>query len=104
MSSNDLCFVHFLLLAIYFLLKRLLSIAKKAPDKYSQMIVIGIFSMLFFQSFINIGMNLGLLPITGITLPLVSAGGSSMLSIMIALGIAHNISSKAIIKKSLEIK
>ncbi len=93
-----------LILAIFFLLKRLLVIASKAPDKFSQLISIGVFSMIFFQSAVNIGMNLGLLPITGITLPLVSAGGSSMLSIMIALGLVSNISSTTINKKGLEIK
>jgi rod shape determining protein RodA len=93
-----------LLVAIYFLLTHLLNIAKKAPDKFGQMIVIGVFSMIFFQVFVNIGMNLGLLPITGITLPLVSAGGSSMLATMIALGIVHNISLKTANNQSLEIK
>lgn len=93
-----------LLIAIFFLLSHLLTIARKAPDQFSQMIVIGVFSMLFFQIFVNIGMNLGLLPITGITLPLVSAGGSSMLATMIALGLVHNISLKTNNNQSLEIK
>lgn len=93
-----------LLTAIFFLLKHLLKIAKNAPNKYSQMIVIGVFSMIFFQSFVNIAMNLGLLPITGITLPLVSAGGSSILATMIALGIVSNISSNTVAKKPLEIR
>ncbi len=93
-----------LIISIFFLLKHLLKISKNAPDKFSQLIVIGVFSMLFFQTTINIGMNLGLLPITGITLPLVSAGGSSMLATLIALGIVHNISSRAVAKKRLEIK
>ena len=44
--------------------------------------------MLFFQVTINIGMNMGLFPVTGLPLPLVSAGGSSLLSTTIALGIA----------------
>ncbi len=60
--------------------------------------------MLFFQSAVNIAMNLGLLPITGITLPLVSAGGSSVLATMISLGICHNISTHSIPKRGLEIK
>ena len=48
----------------------------------------GVFTMLLSQTVIHIGMNMGLLPITGIPLPLVSAGGSSFVSTMIALGIA----------------
>ena len=47
--------------------------------------------MLLVQLFINIGMNIGISPVTGIPLPLVSAGGSSLWSIMIALGIVQNI-------------
>lgn len=93
-----------LLITIFFLLKHLLSIARYAPDKFSQLIIVGVFTMLFFQSAINIAMNLGLLPITGITLPLVSAGGSSVLATMISLGICHNISTHSVSKRGLEIK
>jgi len=93
-----------LLLTCFFLLKRLLTIAKHAPDKFSQLIIIGVFTMLFFQSSVTIAMNLGLLPITGITLPLVSAGGSSLLATLIGLGMVHNISLNSNLKISLEIK
>jgi len=55
-------------------------------------IAYGIFSLIFIQSLINIGMNIGLLPITGVTLPLVSQGGSSLIATMICLGIVSNIS------------
>jgi len=55
----------------------------------------GIFSYIFFQSIENIGMNLGLFPITGVTLPLFSYGGSSLLSTMISLGILENIAAKS---------
>ena len=60
-------------------------------DKY---IVAGILGMLIFQQIQNIGMTVGLLPITGITLPFVSYGGSSLLSYMIIVGILLNISVK----------
>ncbi|MEA3354917.1 MAG: FtsW/RodA/SpoVE family cell cycle protein [Patescibacteria group bacterium] len=93
-----------LITSLFFLLKRILKIAQSAPDKFSYYICIGVFSMIFFQSFVNIAMNLGVMPITGITLPLVSAGGSSILAVMISLGMVHNISSHSISKKSLEIK
>ena len=49
--------------------------------------------MLLFQQIQNIGMNIGLLPITGITLPFISYGGSSLMSYMIVIGIILNISS-----------
>jgi len=93
-----------LLITFFFLLKHLLNIAKHAPDKFSQLITVGMFTMLFFQVTVNIAMNLGLLPITGITLPLVSAGGSSVLATMIALGIIHNISTNSSLKQGLVIR
>ena len=60
----------------------------KDIDKY---VAIGILAMLMYQQIQNIGMNIGLLPITGITLPFMSYGGSSTLSYMLALGIILNI-------------
>ena len=60
-------------------------------DKY---IIAGIVGMLLFQQIQNIGMTVGLLPITGITLPFVSYGGSSLLSYMLIVGILLNISVK----------
>lgn len=93
-----------LIASIFFLLKRILKIAENAQDKFSHYICIGVFSMLLFQSFINIAMNFGIMPITGITLPLVSAGGSSILATMISLGMVHNISLCSVSKKSLEIR
>ena len=60
-------------------------------DKF---IVAGILGMLIFQQIQNIGMTVGLLPITGITLPFVSYGGSSLLSYMLIVGILLNISLK----------
>lgn len=73
------------------LLGRILSIAFGSSDRYGKFLAIGVFSQFFIQVFINIGMNLGILPITGITLPLVSYGGSSILSSFIALGIIISI-------------
>ena len=81
-----------LLLAYFFLLKRLLLISRQAPDQFGRLLGAGIFTLIFFQFTVNVGMNLGLLPITGITLPLVSSGGSSLLAIAIALGLGHNLS------------
>lgn len=93
-----------LLIAYFMLLKHLLNIARHAPDQFSCLIVIGVFSLLAFQALVNISMNLGLLPITGITLPLVSSGGSSILATMMALGLVNNISSYQTHKQPLEIK
>ena len=61
-------------------------------EKY---MITGFLGLLLYQQFQNIGMLIGLLPITGITLPLLSYGGSSMLSYMIVFGIIMNTSRKA---------
>lgn len=82
-----------LLIIVYFLLLwRLLKTARLAKDKYGFLIALGVFSFLFAQVFINLGMNLGLVPITGLTLPLISYGGSSLAAILICLGTVVNIS------------
>ncbi len=72
----------------------ILKIAKNTRNKKEKYTVIGILAMLLYQQIQNIGMNLGLLPITGITLPFISYGGSSLASYMIAIGIILNISKK----------
>ncbi len=92
-ASNFGLFGSFLLLSlIVFLDTKIIMLAQKKildTDKY---ILIGIVSMLLFQQIQNIGMTVGLLPITGITLPFISYGGSSLLSYMIIVGILMNIS------------
>ncbi|MFA7660093.1 MAG: FtsW/RodA/SpoVE family cell cycle protein [Anaerovoracaceae bacterium] len=72
-------------------LYRMLRIARNAKDLFGSLIVIGIFGMFFFQIFENVGMTMGLMPVTGITLPFISAGGSSVVTNMIALGLVLNI-------------
>lgn len=88
----------------FFLLLRVLNLAKNSSDNLAYLICIGVFSLLFIQIFVNIGMNLGLLPITGITLPLISYGGSSLISTMIALGIIENIARAKRKEETVEIR
>ena len=83
-----------LVLIIIFFDLTLINIAKKAKNNTDKFTVIGITSMLIFQQFQNIGMTLGIVPITGITLPFISYGGSSLLSYMFVLGILFSIDSK----------
>lgn len=66
-------------------------VARRAPDGFARTVAFGITGWLSLQAVINIGTVVGLLPITGMTLPLVSAGGSSLLSTMVALGILVSI-------------
>lgn len=91
-TAEELGFVGAgLLLTVYFvLIMRIFRISGKTKDQTQRLLLVGLATMIFAQVFINVGMNLGILPVTGITLPLVSYGGSSVLSIMIALGMASS--------------
>ena len=55
------------------------------------MIAAGVVAILMFQVFVNVGMNIGIMPITGVTLPMMSYGGSSVLFTFLALGAAMNV-------------
>ena len=81
-----------LLLSLYALLVwRGLRILTMAKNLYGALIAGGVVAMLLFQVFINVGMNVGIMPITGIPLPLFSYGGSSALSILLAIGLLQSI-------------
>jgi len=80
-----------LLLLYLFLIYRLILIAYHAKDLFGTLIVIGIASMFMFHLLVNVGMTIGIMPITGIPLPLLSYGGSSMLVNLASLGLALNI-------------
>lgn len=94
----------FILLGLYiFLLWRILKIAQNAKYDSAKLFCIGVFSMLLFQIFINVGMNLGIVPIAGVTLPFLSYGGSSILATMICLGMIESIARFQKKQKTLEI-
>lgn len=91
-ASNFGLFGSLLLLALLFYFDfHLLKIALRVKNPTHRFLVIGSFGMLLFQQLQNIGMTLGLLPIMGITLPLISYGGSSLLSYLILIGMIFNI-------------
>ena len=71
-------------------------IAIKNNSNINKYVIGGIVGMLIYQQFQNIGMTIGLMPITGITLPFISYGGSSLLSYMIMVGIIFNISNETL--------
>lgn len=80
------------LFALYIiLLWRCLRVAEAARDTFGQAIAVAFSAMLFYQAFVNIGMNIGIMPVTGITLPLVSQGSSSLWTYLIGLGILQSI-------------
>lgn len=71
-----------------------LKIAKNAPDVFGRLVAVGITSWIIFQSLINISAISGLIPLTGVTLPFISYGGTSLVFSMVAVGILLNISRK----------
>jgi len=80
------------LLGLYLLIVlRLLRAAKEAKDKIGALVIVGALSLFLFHVLINIGMNLGLLPIAGIPLPFISAGGSSLISFFAIMALCMNI-------------
>ncbi len=86
--------VLFLLILFAFLFWRLIKIALGSLNNFSRLFASGFAIMIFSQMIINIGMNIAILPITGLTLPLVSYGGSSLISIFIGLGIIQSIKAR----------
>ncbi|BEP29922.1 rod shape-determining protein RodA [Helicovermis profundi] len=81
-----------LVIFFYFImLLRMINVSKKSKDLYGTLVATGITFMFAFQIFENIGMTLGIMPVTGITLPFLSYGGSSIITSMISIGIILNI-------------
>jgi rod shape determining protein RodA len=81
-----------LIIALYgFLMVFAMGVAFTARDRFGAFVAVGVAAMIFWQVFENIGMVAGLLPVTGITLPLLSYGGSSMVSVLVSLGLLVNV-------------
>lgn len=82
-----------LLLGLYlFLVVWGLKVASQAKDRFSAVLAVGVSAMFFWQSTINIAMVMGVLPVVGVTLPLFSYGGSSVLTVMLGVGLLMNVS------------
>jgi rod shape determining protein RodA len=81
-----------LVMTLYALLIwRGLRILALARDQFGALIAAGVVAILMFQVFVNVGMNVGIMPITGVTLPLMSYGGASVLATFIALGLLQSV-------------
>lgn len=81
-----------LVLSLYALLIwRALRILTVSRDQFGSLIAAGVLAMLMFQVFVNVGMSIGIMPITGVTLPLMSYGGSSVMTTLLALGLLQSI-------------
>lgn len=93
-ASEELGFIRiaFLVIAYLIIAYRGFSIANRASNRFAMLVAVGITSWFAFQAIINIGVNLALLPLTGLTLPFVSYGGSSLIANMMGAGVLLNIS------------
>lgn len=74
-----------------FILLRMVRAAMLARDPYGKLIVVGITAVIAIQAYVNLGMNVGLMPVTGIPLPYVSAGGSSLITLLAAQGVVQSV-------------
>jgi len=83
-----------LLLAYLFLMSRMLAAARLAGELFGTLVVVGVLSMFLFQTFENLGMTMGIMPITGIPLPFMSHGGSSIITAFAAVGLVVNVRSR----------
>jgi rod shape determining protein RodA len=91
-EEHGLIGVMLLLGAYFFLIMWGLKVASQAKDRFGAVLAVGVSAMFFFHTVINVGMVLGLLPVVGVTLPLFSYGGSSVLTFMIGIGLLMNVS------------
>ena len=96
-SAEELGFIRiiFVIFAYAVIAWRGLRIAHQAPDKFSMLTAVGITAWITIQAFINVAVNIGLMPVTGIALPFISYGGSSLISTLIGVGILLHISKYA---------
>jgi len=95
--AEDLGFIGGLVVLTLFglLIWRILLIGWQARDAFGMMIAVGLASMILFQVLVNIGMVIGVMPVTGIPLPFVTYGGSSLISLLFAMGILQSIRMRA---------
>jgi rod shape determining protein RodA len=74
---------------------RCFRISQNAPDIFGSLIAYGFGFLIFFQSIVNVGVNLNVIPVTGLTLPFVSYGGSSLLSLMLGIGMVESVAMRS---------
>jgi rod shape determining protein RodA len=91
-EEMGLIFGSFIVLGLMgFILFRILRVASISPDPAGRYIAVGVATVLFFQTLVSVGMNLRLLPATGLTLPFVSYGGSSLITLYMGIGVVQSV-------------
>ena len=78
---------------LFFVIFRCIRSARKSSDMFGALISYGFATLIFFQTAVNIGVNLNVIPVTGLTLPFVSSGGSSLLSLALGIGLVESVAS-----------
>jgi rod shape determining protein RodA len=91
--ANEFGFVGTVIVvaALVFVIIRCFKVAQNAPDAYGALIAYGFGVLMGFQTIVNVGVNLRLLPVTGLTLPFISYGGSSLVSMLLGIGLVENV-------------
>lgn len=91
--ANEFGFVGTVLViaGLVFVIVRCFKVAQDAPDAYGALIAYGFGVLMGFQTIVNVGVNLRLLPVTGLTLPFISYGGSSLVSMLLGIGLVENV-------------
>jgi len=94
--ANELGFIGTvsIMTLLFFIIYRILRNARVARDSYGALLCYGVATFIAFQTIVNIGMNLKLLPVTGLPLPLVSQGGSSLLSVLLGIGLVESVAAR----------
>jgi len=77
---------------LFVLVWRCLVVARRSPDAFGSLIAVGVATWIGVQVFVNAGMNIGLMPVTGIPLPFISYGGSALISMLLGLGLVQSVS------------
>lgn len=85
--------------ALVFVVIRCFKVAQNAPDAYGALIAYGFGVLMGFQTIVNIGVNLRVLPVTGLTLPFISYGGSSLVSMLLGIGLVENVHMRSLKKE-----
>ncbi len=73
------------------ILWRIFRVARLAADPFGSLLCYGVANLIFFQTFVSVGMNLNMLPVTGLTLPFISSGGSSLLTLLFGIGLVESV-------------
>ena len=98
--ANEFGFVGTVIVisALIFVIFRCFKVAQNAPDAYGALIAYGFGILMAFQTVVNVGVNLRVLPVTGLTLPFISYGGSSLVSMLLGIGLVENVHMRSVVK------